>query len=217
MSMPDDGLAADVNRVVQSALAAVGRAGIVSAASVAEAVEGAGRALTRRVIANALSAPRGVPDRSHLARALSERPTTPALGNATLAAIGVRVASRLRPLGFLSRRTPMWLLAAAVPALVATVARGSDELGLVASHLVQRARADGVDPQPDRVRRVAVQIVSHAPIDADVEPSNGRLVVSWLRRAVRAALPFTAGVATRDPEGLAERAAEVDAASLAAD
>jgi hypothetical protein len=40
--------------------------------------------------------------------------------------------------------------------------------------------------------------------------------VAWLRRAFRAALPFTAGVATSDPEGLAAAAADVDPTLLAA-
>jgi hypothetical protein len=38
--------------------------------------------------------------------------------------------------------------------------------------------------------------------------------VRWLRRAARAALPFTAGVATADPEGLATAAAAVDPVTL---
>ena len=83
-----------------------------------------------------------------------------------------------------------------MPALVASVARGADELGLVASHLVLRARAKGIEPDPERVRRVAVQIASRRAVDPDQEPKHGPLVVSWLRRAFRAALPFTAGVAT---------------------
>ena len=85
---------------------------------------------------------------------------------------------------------------------------------MVASHLVQRARSQGVEPDLERVRRAAVQIVSHRPVDPEVEPSHGALAVRWLRRAARAALPFTAGAATADPEGLATAAATVDPASL---
>ncbi len=87
---------------------------------------------------------------------------------------------------------------------------------MVASHLVHRARAEGVEPDIERVRRAAVQIVSRRPIDPETEPSHGALVVQWLRRAFRAALPFTAGVATADPEGLARAAADVDTARLGA-
>ena len=53
-------------------------------------------------------------------------------------------------------------------------------------------------------------------VDPEVEPSHGALVVYWLRRAFRAALPFTAGVATADPEGLASAAAAVDVRGLGA-
>jgi hypothetical protein len=42
------------------------------------------------------------------------------------------------------------------------------------------------------------------------------VAVAWLRRAARATLPFSPGTATRDPEGLASRAAAVDAKRLAA-
>jgi hypothetical protein len=204
----------EVLRVVQAAVDAVGRAGTASAATVADAVEGTGRALTRRMVGDAVTAPRAVADGDSLARALAERPVAPALGGATAAALGLRAAGRIPRLGFLARRTPLWLLATAVPALVASVARGADELGLLASHLVHRARVEGIEPDPERVRRVAVQIASHRAVDPDHEPSHGPLVVSWLRRAVRAALPFTSGVATRDPDGLAAAAAEVDPVRL---
>ncbi len=81
---------------------------------------------------------------------------------------------------------------------------------MVASHLVHRARAAAVEPDLERVRRASVQIVSHLPVDPEVEPSHGRLALGWLRRAARAALPFTAGVATADPEGLAAAASDLD-------
>ena len=89
-------------------------------------------------------------DRETLARALAARPVSPALAGATVAALGLRLAGRIRRLGFLARRTPMWLLATAVPAQVASVSRGADELRLMASHLVLRARAKGIEPDPER-------------------------------------------------------------------
>jgi hypothetical protein len=207
----------EVHRVVQDAVDAVGRAGSASAGAVADAVEGAGRALTRKVVGDAVSNPHRVEDRETLARALAERPAAPALAGATVAALGLRLAGRLRRFGFLARRTPLWLVAAAVPALVASVTRGADELRLLASHLVHRARAKGIEPDPERVRRVAVQIACRQAVDPEREPSHGRLVVAWLRRAFRAALPFTAGVATSDPEGLAAAAADVDPTQLGVD
>jgi hypothetical protein len=109
----------------------------------------------------------------------------------------------------------MWLLATAVPTLVASVTRGADELGMVAAHLIHRARAEGIEPDLERVRRAAVQIVSHRTVDPDSEPSHGALAVQWLRRAARAVLPFTSGIATADPEGLAAAASELDPRTLA--
>jgi hypothetical protein len=181
----------------------------------ADAVESAARSLARRVVNSAIAAPRLVDERKALARTLAERPNTPRLGGATAAALAARFASRLGPLRFLARRTPMWLVAAAVPALIASVNRGADELGLVASHLVLRARDANLEPDAERLRRVAVQLLTRTQVDPEREPRHGPLAVMWLRRAFRAALPFTAGVATADPTGLADAAAAVDPTLLA--
>ena len=195
--------------IVETAIDTVTRAGDVSAAGLAAALDSAGRALTRRVVGGADTQHRGLGDRGALARALADRPRVPPLAGATGIAMMLRLARRTR-LGFIARRTPAFLVAAAVPALVASVTRGADELGMVAAHLVQRARAAGVEPDIQRVRRVAVPVVSRQQVDPEVEPGHGALVLGWLRRAVRAALPFTAGVATADPDGLAAAAGAVD-------
>jgi hypothetical protein len=210
----DDASVADaVTGVVRSAVDALSKAGTVSAAALSDALESAGRSLSRRVVAGAATR-RGMGDRDTLARALADRPHTPVLASATGAALAVKVVSRFKRLGFLAKKSPMWLVATAVPALAASVSRGADELGMVASHLIERALAAGVEPDQERVRRAAVQIVSHKPVDPETEPSHGGLALIWLKRAARAALPFTAGVATADPEGLAEAAASVDPALL---
>jgi hypothetical protein len=205
----------EIAGVVRTALDAAGRAGTASAAGVGDAVERAARTLSRRVVAGAATRRHPLPDRSSLARALSEKPPTPAIAGAAAAAVGLRFLTRYKGLRMLAKRTPMWLLASAVPALVASVTRGADELGMVASHLIQRARAEGIEPDLERVRRAAVQIVSHRLVDPDTEPSHGALAVQWLRRAVRAVLPFTSGIATADPEGLAAAASELDPRTLA--
>lgn len=212
----DPVVAEDVRGVVQTAIDAVSRAGTLSAAGVTEALDNAGRSLARRVVTGAATSRPTLGDRDTLAQALADKPRVTALGSATTAAIALKFASRFRRLGFLARRTPAFLVATAVPALVASVARGADELGMVSSHLVHRARAQGVEPDLERVRRAAVQIVSHRAVDPEVEPSHGALAVLWLRRAFRAALPFTAGVSTADPEGLASATAEVDPTLLGA-
>jgi hypothetical protein len=201
--------------LVRTALDTVARAGTVSVGAVSDALESGARNLARRVVADA-AARRAVPDRDALARSLAAKPDVPIFATATAAAVALRVAGRFRRLKFLAKRSPVWLLATAVPALVASVSRGAEELGLVAGYLAARARATGVEPDLERVRRVAVQVVSRRQIDPEAEPSHGSLAVAWLRRAARAALPFTAGVATADPEGLAAAAEAVDPATLGA-
>jgi hypothetical protein len=208
-------VADEVSGVVRTALDAMAKAGTTSAARIGDTLEQAGRTLARRVVANASTRRNPLPDRSSLARALSEKPPNPAIAGAAAAAVGVKFLSRFKRLRGLAKRTPVWLLASAVPALVASVTRGADELGMVSAHLIHRARAQGVEPDLDRVRRAAVQIVSHRIVDPDAEPSHGALAVQWLRRAVRAALPFTSGIATADPEGLAAAASELDPKILA--
>jgi hypothetical protein len=136
------------------------------------------------------------------------------LDNAPPAPLAARSAARFRPFAFLSRRTPLWIMAAGVPALVTSVSRGAHELELVASHLAHRARAAGVAPDVERVRRAAVQVVAQRTVDPESEPAHGRLVVGWLRRGARVVLPFSDGISTRDPAEMAARAAEVDPASL---
>ena len=207
----DDGsVSAGVTGVVRSAVDAVARAGTISGAGLTDALERAARSLSRRVVENAATRRPPIADRDALAKALSDRPPAPALAGATAAAVAVRLLSRFKVVKAVAKKSPLWLLATAVPALVASVSRGADELGMVASHLVHRARAAAVEPDLERVRRASVQIVSHLPVDPEVEPSHGRLALGWLKRAARAALPFTAGVATADPEGLAAAASELD-------
>lgn len=212
----DRGVAGDARELVENAISAVGRAGVTSAAGIADAVEGAGRSLARRMVSSALTEPRHVPDRKQLAEALAERPGTPFLASGTAAAVASRILRRVGPLKFIGRRMPAFLLASAVPALVASVQRGADELGLVAAHLAARARAEGIEPDPERLRRVAVQVATGTPVDPEVEPRHGPLAVGWLRRAARAVMPFSSGVATKDPEGLARAAVAVDVRTLEA-
>ncbi len=211
----DNGRSAEASAVVRAALDAVRHSGRVSAAAISDAVEGAARVLVRRVVHRALGDPARVADRSALADALA-RPTAAApLGKATVAMLAARAARRFGPLRAVFARTPMWLVAAAMPALYASVVRGADELGLVTSHLALRARDAGLEPDPERTRRIAMQVLSGDPIDPEMEPRHGPLAVRWLRRAGRAALPFTGGVATRDPDGLAAAAAAVPLSLLA--
>lgn len=210
----DPAVPEDVRGLVQTAVDTLGRAGTLSVSAIADALESAGRKLGRRVVTEAAGRRPELADARTLRAALADKPNVPALGSATSAALAFKVFGRFRRVGFLARRSPAFLVATAVPALVASVARGADELGMVAAHLAHRARTEGVEPDIERVRRAAVQIVSHRPVDPEVEPSHGGLALIWLRRAFRAALPFTAGVATADPSGLARAAAAVDTSLL---
>ena len=59
----------------------------------------------------------------------------------------------------------------------------------------------------------AVELLTGKPVRPDHEPSHGPLALAWSRRAVRASLPFGSSVRTRDADGLARAAAEVDAST----
>ncbi len=204
-----------VKAVVGALKDALGKAGSLTSSGLTEAVDAPMRALTRRAAEAAVAAPRALADEKSLARALAERPGTPAIGSAAATALAAKVARRFGKLKFFARRTPMWVIAAVGPALYASVTRGSDEIGMIASHLAHRARAAGMEPDPERVRRAAVQLASGATVDTGVEARHGPLVVAWLTRAVKAALPFGASVATRDPASLAAAAARVPPAVVA--
>lgn len=201
----------EVGALARSVVEALGRSGAVTGASAVDVVEGAARALVRRVIEGAIADPRPVEDRRRLARALRQKSGVPGgLGGAGVAAVGTRIARRLGPARFLARRGPLWLLASAGPAVYSSIAHGAEELALVASHLVHRARAAGIEPDPERLRRVAVELLTGKPVRPEDEPSHGPLALAWSRRAVRASLPFGSSVRTRDADGLARAAAEVD-------
>lgn len=208
------GIAPAVRDLVGAVITAVGRAGSFSLTAVGDSLEAPARALAGRITAGAVNQPRSVADETTLAAALDDQPRSPLLGGATGAALAAKVARRVGPLRFLARRTPLWLLVTAAPALHASVALGSQELALVASHLVHRARGAGLEPDPDRVRRASVQLLLGAAVDPGVEPRHAALAVSWVQRALRATLPFSSGVATRDPGPLARAASAVDPRSL---
>ncbi|MEO7442854.1 MAG: hypothetical protein ABIW46_04900 [Acidimicrobiales bacterium] len=212
------GVGEAVAALVRATVAGAGQAGRQSADALGQAVEAPGRAVARRVTAQALARPptRPLGDRASLAAALGSRATRRAPVASGGAAMAAKLAGRVGPLRFLARRTPMWMLVAAAPALRSSIARGADELGLVVSYLVGRARDAGVQPDPDRLRRAAVQIVSGLPVDPGVEPSHARLALAWIERAAREALPLAAGTAMADPEGVARAADEVSPRSLGA-
>jgi hypothetical protein len=60
-----------------------------------------------------------------------------------------------------------------------------------------------------------VQLATGVPVDTGAEARHGPLVLSWVTRAFKAALPFGASVATRQPASLAAAAASVPPAVVA--
>lgn len=208
------GVANAVKDLVGAVFSAARQAGSFSLATVGDTIEGPARALAGRIVTGAVDQPRPVANEVALAAALDDQPRSPLLGGATGAALAAKVARRVGPLRFLARRTPLWLLVTAAPALHASVALGAQELTLVASHLVHRARSAGLVPDGDRVRRASVQILLGAAVDPGVEPRHAPLAVAWVQRALRAALPFSSGVATRNSAAIARAASVVEPDSL---
>lgn len=212
-----DGINGQVRDVVGAIVDVVRRTGLTSAGALGSAVDLPLRALTRRIATESVADPRPVADSGRLASELRRHRGSMVTGGATAAvAAAGRVARRFGPLRFLARRGPTWLLAAGVPALYSSVMLGTEEIRLVASHLVLRARAAGNRPDPERVARATVQVLTGRPVDAATDPDHGRLVSAWLQRAVRAALPMGRGVSTPDPDRLAAAAASVDTSLVTA-
>lgn len=202
-----------VRDVVGAVVEAVRRTGRVSAGALGSAVDMPLRALARRVAAESASDPLPVADSQRLASELRRRHGSVAVGG-TAAVVAGRAARRFGPLRFLARRGPTWALAAGLPALYSSVTRGTEEMRLVASHLVLRVRETGAEADPDRVAKATVQVLTGRPVAPDLEPDHARLVSAWLRRAMRATLPMASAVSTKDPDGVAGRAASVDPSSL---
>jgi hypothetical protein len=212
------GASVDLRGLVARSLSAGGlakKASQAASSGLSGSVEAAARKLARRVVKSAMADPRDVADRDSLARALASSEMGPVIGGAAVVALAASLARRLRGATFVIKRTPLWLAAAVGPPLYASVGRGAQELGLVASNLILRARQAGVEPDAERVRRVAVQILTGVPVDPVSEPRHGQLGSRWLKRAARAAMPMTGQVRTRDPRGLATITSTVPTSSLA--
>ena len=89
----DPAVAEEVGGVVRAAVDAVGRAGTISASAVTDALESAGRSLTRRVVTGASAEGKDMADPLALEKALADKPRVPALGSATTAAVCRAIAA----------------------------------------------------------------------------------------------------------------------------
>jgi hypothetical protein len=181
-----------------------------------EGLERVARSFHGRVVADAMQSPRPITDRRALLDALSSPKSFAAVNGATTAFAARKLFERFGPLKVLARRTPWLVAASALPAVYTSLARGRDETALVASFLINQARHANVEPDADRVRRAAIQLLQRERVDPDAEPEHRRLVTSWIRRAVKGLLPFTRTGVTPHAKSLAAAAAAVDPATLRA-
>ncbi len=173
------GILAAAGGVVQAVTSTLAKGGQASAGAVSRSAEGAATTLTGRVIRSALAQPRTIDDTTELARALVTRPTGASLAGPVVA-MAARAASKFGALRFLTRRTPMWLLASLVPALWSAMARGTNELSALASYLALRARSEGIEPEPGRLETAVVQLALGQPVDPGLDVRHGPLVLRWL-------------------------------------
>ena len=147
------------------------KGGQASAAAVSRSTEGAATTLTKRVIRNAVAQPRPEEHRM-LTQALATRPSGATLAG-PFAAMAARAASKVSALRFLTRRTPMWMLATVVPALWSAVAR---------DQRVERSRL-----VPDVARRVRRGRTRSGPAGDDGGPAR-----PWASRLIQTPASATA-------------------------
>jgi len=200
-------------------LIAVLRSFVRSSASVgrdpSKSFERVAQAVCSRVVQRSLEDPRPIFDPRELQEALSQRSSMPLDGTGALV-IAKAVLGRAGPLKVLAGRTPWLMVASAVPDVYSALARGRDEVAIVSSFLVNRAGGGGADIDPDRLRLVTVQLLQRRSVDP--RPGSGSeeadLVSSWIRRALKSALPFVKGGATPHAKRIAAAAATVDPSML---
>lgn len=178
-----------------------------------DAFERVARAFSTRIVKQSLADPRPIRDVHELQKALSQKSALPF--DSTAAAIVTKtVLSRIGPVKLLARRAPWLMAASVVPDMYAALARGRDELAIVSSFLVHRAGHAHADIDPERLRRVTVQLLQRRHIDPSTEPDDAALVSSWVRRALKSALPFVKGGVTPHAKHIVTAASSVDPTSL---
>ena len=172
------------------------------------------QAVCSRVVQRSLEDPRPIRDLRELQAALSQRSSIPLDGTGAVI-ITKAVLSRVGPLKILAGRTPWLMAATAVPDMYSALARGREEVAIVSSFLVNRAGGAGADIDPERLRRVTVQLLQRRRVDPGSKSgSDADLVSSWIRRALKSALPFVKGGVTPHPKRIAAAAATVDPSML---
>jgi len=171
------------------------------------------QALIARIVQRSLKDPRPICDLRELQEALSRKSSLP-FDSTGAAVVTKAVLSRVGPLKLLARRTPWLLAASVVPDVYSALARGRDEVSVVSSFLVNRTKRAGGDIDPERLRRVTVQLLQRRKVDPGTEPDDADLVSSWIRRALKSSLPFIKGGVTPHAKSIAATAAAVDPSML---
>lgn len=164
-------------------------------------VDLAHRSITRRVI-GVIDERHHSPDPYALVDALHR--ARPSAAGSVSTTIVPRILRRVGPLSRVARRSPVGLLASAVPGLVLSVTTTLAELEIVAGHLAARARWSGYEPSPDRVAAAAVQALTGAPVAPHEPPPVLRLLRRWITDGARQLLPFGRPVTT-DAHAVAAR------------
>ena len=171
------------------------------------------QALCFRVVKRSLEDPRPIRDLRELQEALSQRSSLP-FDSTGAAVVTKAVLSRVGPLKLLARRMPWLMAASAIPDAYSALARGREEVAIVSSFLVNHAGGASTDIDPERLRRLTVQLLQRRRVDPESEPDDADLVSSWIRRALKSALPFVKGGVTPHSKSIAAAAATVDPSLL---
>ena len=174
------------------------------------------RALVRRRVDRAMRPGTPAVDADALVDALDPR-SGPAL-SPWIGAGAARLARTGRVAKVVGGRTPLGLAVRFGPAVHAAVTSSIRSIDAAAAHVVHRARANGVEPDPERVHRVVVQALGGGGIDPHAEADHGRLLRGWLTTAGRRAVPFGDRInglrGGRTPEAIAATLASLDVTGL---
>lgn len=167
--------------------------------AVDDRVEDALRVLVGRRVARALRPGSARVSTDQLVDALGPR-SGPVI-SPWIGAGAARLARTGRAVKVLGARTPLGLAVRFGPAVSAAVVGNVRRLDAAIARLVTRARDDHVEPDPERLRRVAVQALAGEPIDPDVPVDHRVLARVWMGEAGRRAIPFGLDRFTGLPRG----------------
>lgn len=146
-----------------------------------------------RVLERVVRQPAGVATSAQLTASLQRLRDDPG-GAGSLATLLASSALAGRTIRLGARRLPAIAAVTGSATALTIVARGLREVRLLASHLVHRARAEGIEVDAAALRSIVLQIYLR-PDDApsrEAPPSmlTARVASGWVRRATSSVLPF---------------------------